>query len=147
MTPLEALQAALAGEHAAIYVYGVLGGRVSTTQAPTEAAAVMSAYTTHRARRDQLQLMVRQRGGSPVVPAVAYDLVGPAITTAQILEEAKGIESRASEVYAQTVGVTTGSDRQWAIDALADSAVRRLSFGGEPEAFPGLSYLQPVTIS
>ena len=29
MTPLEALQPTLAGEHAAVYVYGVLGGRVS----------------------------------------------------------------------------------------------------------------------
>jgi hypothetical protein len=141
MTPLEAVQAALAGEHAAIYVYGVLGGRVSVTHAPRTAAAVTAAYTTHRARRDQLQQMVRTLGGEPVAAAVAYDLDGPVDTTDQIIREARGIETRCSAVYAQTVGSTVGVQRQWAIDAHTDAAVRLLGFDGTPEAFPGLPEL------
>jgi len=141
MTPLDALQAALAGEHAAIYVYGVLGGRVSVSEAPTLAAAVTSAYTTHRARRDQLQLIVRRLGGEPVVTAVAYELEGPADTTREIAGEARGIETRCAGVYAQAVGSTVGVQRQWAIDAHTDAAVRLLGFGGEPDAFPGLAEL------
>jgi hypothetical protein len=141
MTPLQALQAALAGEHAAIYVYAVLGGRVSASPSPTTAAAVTSAYTTHRARRDQLHQMVRMLGGEPVAPAVAYDLTGPVVTTKQIAREARGIETRCAEVYAQAVSSTVGVNRQWAIDALTDAAVRVLSFGGQPEAFPGLAEL------
>ena len=141
MTPLDALQAALAGEHAAIYVYGVLGGRVSVSEAPTITAAVTSAYTTHRARRDQLQLMLRRLGGEPVAAAVAYELEGRADTTQQIAGEARGIETRCAEVYAQAVGSTVGVQRQWAIDAHTDAAVRLLGFGGEPDAFPGLAEL------
>ena len=33
MTPLQAMQRTLAGEHAAVYVYGVVGGRVSASPA------------------------------------------------------------------------------------------------------------------
>ena len=141
MTPLESLQAALAGEHASLYVYGVLGGRVSASEAPATAAAVRSAYDMHRARRDQLHTMVRELGGEPVASAVAYDLSGPAGTTAQVEREARGIESRSATVYAQAVAGTAGAQRQWAIDALTDAAVRGLSFGGEPEAYPGLTEL------
>ena len=141
MTPLEALQAALAGEHAALYVYGVLGGRISVSEAPTTAAAVRSAYDVHRARRDQLHTMVRELDAEPVAPAVAYDLSGPATTTAEIVVEARGIEERAAAVYAQAVGSTEGAQRRWAIDALTDAAVRTLGFGGVPEAFPGLPEL------
>jgi hypothetical protein len=141
VTPLEALQAALAGEHAAVHVYGVLGGRVSVSEAPRTAVAVRSAYDIHRARRDQLHTLVSELGGEPVAPAVAYELTGPADTTAQIEREARGIESRSAAVYAQAVASTVGAPRQWAITALCDAAVRTLGFGGEPEAYPGLPEL------
>jgi len=141
VTPLDSLQAALAGEHAAIHVYGVLGGRVSASSAPAAAAAIGSAYAMHRARRDQLRTMVQQLGGDPVAAEVSYELAGPADTTAQIVREALGLEERCAEVYAQAVGATAGAQRQWAIDALADAAVRALTFNGEPQAFPGLPEL------
>ena len=35
------------------------------------------------------------------------------------------------------VGSTSRWDRQWAIDALTDAAVRLLGFGGAAEDFPG----------
>lgn len=140
MTPLEGLQLALAGEHAAVYVYGVLGGRISTRESPRHAAAIGAAYATHRARRDQLHVLVRGLGGEPVVPAIAYQH-GPAESTAQILREAVGLETRCAAVYAQAVSSTVGPHRQWAIDALTDAAVRLLSFGGTAEAFPGLPEL------
>jgi hypothetical protein len=138
MTPLAALQATLAGEHAAVYVFGVLGGRISTSAAPTTAAAISSAYAMHRARRDQLVPMILARGAEPVASEVAYQLTGPAMTTRQIVREARVTESRCAEIYAQTVAGTTGDERGWAVDALTDAAVRLLGFGGAPEAFPGL---------
>ena len=52
MTPLQALQQTLAGEHAAVYVYGVLGGRVSSSEQPDLARRLSSAYAVHRGRRD-----------------------------------------------------------------------------------------------
>jgi hypothetical protein len=141
VTPLDSLQAALAGEHAAIHVYAVLGGRVSVSAAPSTAAAIGSAYAMHRARRDQLRTMVQELGGEPVAAEVSYELTGPADTTPQIVREARGIEERCAEVYAQAVGATVRAQRQWAIDALTDAAVRSLTFGGEPQAVPGLPEL------
>ena len=39
------------------------------------------------------------------------------------------------------VGSTARVNRQWALEALTDAAVRQLSFGGRPDAFPGLPEL------
>ncbi|MEV0478013.1 DUF4439 domain-containing protein, partial [Streptomyces prunicolor] len=58
---LTALQAALAAEHAAVYGYGVVGGRIREGRR-TEAKA---AYDAHRARRDALVREVRDLGGTP----------------------------------------------------------------------------------
>ena len=57
--PLTAAQAALAAEHAAVYGYGVVGGRIGEARR-TEARA---AYDAHRARRDALARTVRDLGG------------------------------------------------------------------------------------
>ena len=77
MTPLEALQQTLAGEHAAVYVYRALAGRVSGSAQPTLAARLGSAYTTHRGRRDQLTAMVRLAGGDPVAADVELRAAEP----------------------------------------------------------------------
>ena len=53
-------------EHAAVYVYGVLGARVSGSGQPALVAAAAAAYAVHRGRRDQLTAMVRAAGGEPV---------------------------------------------------------------------------------
>ena len=141
MTPVEALQAALAGEHAAVYVYGVIGGRVSLSAQPDLWADVRSAYTIHRGRRDQLIAMVRATDTEPVTAEVSYQLPVPARSPAQLKAAALELEQRCSAVYADLVASTSGANRQWAIDALDDAAVRQLGFGGEPEVFPGISEL------
>ena len=46
-----------------------------------------------------------------------------------------------SPVYAAMVGNTSRANRQWALDAMTDAAVRQLSFGGRPEPFPGVPEL------
>lgn len=141
MTPLEALQQTLAGEHAAVYVYGVLGGRVSSSQQPRLAARLSSAYVTHRARRDQLMSMVRAAGGDPVAAAVSYRLPNVSRNAAQLAAGARVTERRCADVYAACVASTSRADRRWAVDALGDSAVRELSFGGTPARFPGIEEL------
>jgi hypothetical protein len=137
VTPLEALQQALAGEHAAVYVYGVLGGRVSSSAAPVLAGRLSSAYTVHRGRRDQLTAMVRSAGGEPVAAEVSYRLPNASRTEAQLAAGALLIEQRCAAVYAVTVGSTSRDARAWAVGALTDAAVRELSFGGSPAPFPG----------
>ncbi|QNN52201.1 ferritin-like domain-containing protein [Nocardioides mesophilus] len=141
MTPIQALQQALAGEHAAIYVYGVLGGRVSSTSEPVLADALRAAYATHRARRDQLLTIIRDRGEEPVAAEPSYEVPTPARTAEQCRVAARQIEDRCAESYAVAVGNTARADRQWAIDALEDAAVRGLGFGAGPDAFPGVPEL------
>ena len=141
MTPLQALQQTLAGEHAAIYVYGVAGGRVSDSAQPALAALLAEGYTAHRGRRDQLESMVRAAGGDPVAAAVSYQLPTPCRTPAQLREAALVTEQRCAEIYASMVGSTSQAHRQWAIDTLTDAAVRALRCGGEPEPFPGVAEL------
>ncbi|MGZ4460778.1 MAG: ferritin-like domain-containing protein [Nocardioides sp.] len=141
MTPLQAIQATLVGEHAAVYVYGVVGGRVSSSADPALAAKVAQAYTTHRGRRDQLTAMVRAAGADPVAADVSYRLPNPATTVRQLEAVALHVERQCTEVYAQMVGNTSRANRQWAIEALTDAAVRQLGFGGSPQPFPGLPEL------
>jgi hypothetical protein len=141
MTPLQALQAALAGEHAAVYVYGVVGGRLSSSAYPTLAARFQSGYVAHRSRRDRLTLLVRDAGEDPVAAAVSYQLANPARTVDQLTRLAHETETRAAETYAQLAGSSSGSTRGWAVDALVDASVRLLGFGGSPSAFPGLPEL------
>lgn len=141
MTPEEALQQVLAAEHAAVHLYGVLGGRVSVSAEPDLASAIEEAYLLHRGRRDELVAMVRAEGGDPVAAEVAYELPNAARTAEQLRAAALVVEQRCSGVYADTVGSTAGAGRRWALDALEDAAVRQLTFGGEPETFPGLGEL------
>ena len=141
MTPEEALQTTLAGEHAAVYVYGVLGGRVSASAEPELAASVRAAFELHRGRRDQVIAMLRAADATPVEAEVSYEVPTPARTAAQCRRAAAEIEQRSAEVYAAAVGSTARANRQWAIDALTDAAVRGLSFGAEPTPFPGVPEL------
>lgn len=141
MTPHEALQRTLAGEHAAVHLYGVVGGRVSVSAQPALWQRVRDAYVLHRSRRDQLVSMARAAGLTPVAAEVGYELPNPARTPAQLEQVALEVEQRCAAVYADMVGSTAGANRQWALDALEDAAVRLLSFGGDPEPFPGLAEL------
>lgn len=141
MSPLQALQRTLAAEHAALYVFGVLGGRVSDSREPTLRDALTAAYTTHRARRDRLTAMVRAAGGEPVAAQLSYRLPTPCRTADQLRSAALTVERRCADVYAAAVASTAQADRRWAIDALTDCAVRQLSFGGAPEPYPGLPEL------
>jgi hypothetical protein len=141
MTPLEALQQTLAGEHAAVYVFRALAGRVSGSAQPTLAGRLAAAYTTHRGRRDQLMAMVQAAKGQPVASDLSYQLPNVSRTPAQLAAGALATERRCADVYAAMVGSTSRANRQWGIDALADSAVRQLAFGGSPESFPGVPEL------
>jgi hypothetical protein len=141
MTPLQALQQTLAGEHAAVYVYGVLGGRLSSTEHPELMSRVVAAYDAHVARRDHVTARLEAVGAEPAAAEVSYELPNPARTAAQLTAVALLTEQRCANVYAQTVGSTSRADRQWAVEALVDTAVRQLGLGGRPDEFPGVREL------
>ena len=131
---LAALQAVLAGEHAAVYGYGVAGARLRGR--PRERAT--AAYTAHRVRRDDLMALVRARGGQPVPAEATYELPGPVTTAADAVALATLLEERLAAVYADAVAELDGDLRRLAVDGLRDCAVRAARLRGGSVAFPGL---------
>lgn len=137
----DALQTTLAGEHAAVWVYGVLGGQTSRSKDPKTFAAVSAAYRIHRGRRDHLIRTVIDHGAEPVASEAGYELPSDVSTSALVTAAALVTEQRCAATYADLVARTTGTLRGWAISALTDAAVRQLRFRGSPETFPGAGEL------
>ncbi|RLU96610.1 hypothetical protein CTZ27_16430 [Streptomyces griseocarneus] len=132
---LDAAQAALAAEHAAVYGYGVVGAHIDASRA----GLAREAYDAHRARRDAMSRAVRDLGGTPEAAAAAYALpfpVGDAASAARLGAE---LESRVAAVHADLVGASSGTLRRDAADALRDAAVRAVRWRGGSVAFPGLA--------
>jgi hypothetical protein len=138
---LGALQTTLAGEHAAVWVYGVLGGQASPSADPRLYDDVDAAYRTHRGRRDQLIRTITDHGGEAVASETAYQLPNDASTPARMAACARVTERGCAATYADLVARTTDAQRGWAIRALTDAAVRQLRFRGSPETFPGAGEL------
>ena len=138
MTPAEALQKALRGEHAALYLYGVLGAQASQSRQPELFARLEEGYDAHRAARDELTELVNAKGLDPAPAEVSYELPGPTDTATQIEGVARTIETRLTATYGELVASTSGADRRWAIRALDASALRELALGAPARHFPGL---------
>lgn len=137
MSYLNALQKALAAEHAAVYVLGYLGAQTSQSAQPRFFSALGEAYTTHRARRDQLASRVRDAGGEPVAADATYELPDLSGDASGLEARALGLERSCAATYSFLVASSPSGDRRFAVGLLIDAAVRALGFGGEPERLPG----------
>jgi Domain of unknown function (DUF4439) len=137
--PTDALAAALAAEHAAIFGYGVVGARLD---AATQVAA-RDAETAHRNRRDALLLMLTAASARPPAAAPAYALPFPVPDRDSAVKLAIALEEGTARAWRQAVGATSGDERKLALDALTDCAVRatrwKTAAGLSPTivAFPG----------
>ena len=136
-TEVDALQTTLAAEHAAVYVYGLLGSRTSQAAEEPLYLALRAAYEAHRDRRDTLIGEIAALGVSPAPAAPAYTPPAGLDTTDGRYLAALALEQACTSTYAALVGATAGSRRLEAIALLNDAAVRELSFRGTPEIFPG----------
>jgi rubrerythrin len=134
---MDALQTALAAEHAALYVYGALGARTSQSATPALFGEVADAYETHRAWRDRLTRRLSDDGAQPTPAAATYELPDTPPTPRGVRRAAADVERASAETYAYVVANTSGADRRWAVDALTRAAVREVAFGAGPDAFPG----------
>ena len=77
---IQAMQEALADEHAAVYLFGLLGARVSEREQPALFDLLSASFADHRRNRDDLSQMIAAAGDTPVASAVAYDPPGPVDT-------------------------------------------------------------------
>ncbi|WP_371626215.1 ferritin-like domain-containing protein [Streptomyces sp. NBC_01116] len=132
---LTAFQAALAAEHAAVYGYGALGGRVGGKRG----AEARAAHDGHRARRDALARSVRDLGGRPVASDAAYALPFAVADSPSAVRLAAVLEDRIAGAYADLVRATEGPRRAEAAGALREAAVRSARWRGGNVAFPGLA--------
>lgn len=138
MTDVEALQRTLAAEHAAVFVFGALGGRASSLSAPQLQNDVTSAYDVHLARRDRLRAMITAAGADPIASDPAYRLPSPLNTAQQIAAEALRVQSACVTTYAALVAAGDRGERRWALDAMTQTALTEADFGGRPQPLPGL---------
>jgi hypothetical protein len=134
-TAVPVLQSALAGEHAAIYGYGVVGAHLRGAAR----ARARAAYDEHRNRRDQLQQLLVERRATPVAASAAYRLPRPVTTAADATSLATELEERLAAVWVDAVADLRDELRELAAQVLQDVAVRAAEWRGGSVPFPGLS--------
>ena len=132
---LKAVQAALGAEHAAVYGYGVVGGKIGEARL----REAREAYDAHRARRDTLTRTVRDLGGKPAVAAAGYALPFQVVDSDSAVRLAAELEERVAGVYSDLVRAAEGERRATAAEALREAAVRAVRWRGTSVAFPGLA--------
>jgi hypothetical protein len=139
MTEQEALGAALAGEHAAIYGYGVVGAHLTgglLTQG-------RQAEAVHRNRRDTLLEALSAAGATPPAADPVYALPFPVTDQASAVRLAGQIEERTGALWRAVLPAGSADQRRTALDALTDAALRaarwRRAAGQQPGtvALPG----------
>ncbi len=136
-TGIGSLQDTLAGEHAAVYVFGVLGAQTSESTQPQLWSDLDAAYEWHRAARDELVARITAANETPVAASASYRLPNAARNADQVTRAALVTERRVTDTYGTLIAETAGGLRRWAIRSLDESAVRQLRFRGRPEIFPG----------
>lgn len=141
-TQVEALQDALAAEHAAIHLLGAFGGALSAAEDTGLHLLLVARHRRHRERREFLTVTLRGLGEGPVAAAAAYDLPDDLGEPAAIREHGTRAEELCAQTYATLVAASTAAQRTWAVEALAESATALLAWGSAPSPFPGAPELQ-----
>jgi hypothetical protein len=117
----EQLAAALSAEEAAIYAYGLVG--VDLTAAG-EVAEARTAEAAHRVRRDSLVSRLQELSASTAPHPAGFELPFPVTDRASALKLAVHVEDGAAAVWRAVLPVSRDSDRDDALSALTDCAVR-----------------------
>ncbi|MGH3865174.1 MAG: ferritin-like domain-containing protein [Pseudonocardiaceae bacterium] len=125
--PVNALQGALAAEHAAIWAYGVVAAFVSGALE----AQLDEAVSAHQARRDATERVLIDAGAPPMPPEPGYLTPEPVTDAASALRLAITAETDAAAAWRSVVEHSpiqhSPADpglRGAALDALTEAAVR-----------------------
>lgn len=129
-----ALTRMLAGEHAAVYAYGVVTARVSDRLRERATAG----WQAHVLRRDALKETLLRADVTPPVAAAAYDLGTMTSGSAGAVALATRVEAAVAEVAVSAVHLTHAQHRTAAATAVVDAARRQASWTRGPVALPGL---------
>ncbi len=137
----EALDAALAAEHAAVWGYGVVGAALAADEREPAAAG----ESAHRDARDGLVALLAERGADPADAEGAYELPFPVLSAADAAALAVTLEDGVAAAYVRVLGeAAEPATRELAVSALATTEVRAVAWraraGRKPvtNPFPGL---------
>lgn len=131
-TSVDVLNEAIAAEHEAVFAYPVIAAQI----APLSNLA-LAEWKVHQVRRDYLIALVEKQNRPITLPAPAYS-VGELNSRAAGEELARKLEELCQSRYAQLILGNEATEK--AIDWLIASAVTSMIFGGEPQAFPGVTF-------
>jgi hypothetical protein len=130
-----AVSALLAGEHAAVFAYGLITARAQ----PAQEALAQRLWAAHRARRDDLTRRLVAAGQTPVAAEPAYDVGRPPAAPAQLTALAARVEDSLAAVALRAVTGTVGTVRLEAAADLVLAARRTVAWRGTAVALPGSS--------
>ena len=137
----EALDAALAAEHAAVWGYGVVGTTLPEQGRPLATAA----ENAHRDARDRLVALLSEQGADPVGPEGAYEVPFPVLSEADAAALAVTLEDGVAAAWVRVLAAAAGpGTRELAVGALGSTELRAVDWraraGTSPVTtpFPGL---------
>lgn len=134
LTPVPALQGALAAEHAAIYGYGVAGARLAGSAQQT----ALRYWNGHQKSRDALVAMISRFGVAPVAAQAAYQLPFPVRDVSSARELAALLEEGVTRAYLGLVGVSDATICGFGARQMQAPAERAAYWRGGTTAFPGM---------
>ncbi|MFD2079877.1 protein of unknown function [Actinopolymorpha cephalotaxi] len=130
------LQEALAGVHAAIWGYQVLTPQLGSD----DRSRGESSIELYRGLRERLRTLLRSREATPVAADPGYRLPFQVTGDRSARRLAAYLEDGCAGVFADLVSAATSSSvRIMGADLLVDCARRRLEWGADPVAFPGVA--------
>ncbi|MGH3991021.1 MAG: ferritin-like domain-containing protein [Pseudonocardiaceae bacterium] len=136
--PVDALQSALAAEHAAVWAYGLVGAFL----ADPLAEQLAETAAAHRARRDATERMLLDAGTQPVPAEPGYLIPRPVTDAASALRLAITVETDAAAGWRSVIERSPAEPglRRAALDALTGAAVQaarwRAAAHSEPLTVP-----------
>ena len=135
VTAVQALQAALAAEDAAVFGYGVAGAHLSGSRK----SAAEQDWTGHNEARDTLTTMISALGAAPVAAQAFYRLPFSVHDAASAAKLAADLEDGVTRAYLGLVAVSDRQLRTFGALAMQATAERAAFWRGTTEPFPGLS--------
>ncbi|MBB5894215.1 ferritin-like domain-containing protein [Kutzneria kofuensis] len=135
---VDALQRALAAEHAAIWAYGLAGAFLPAASDP----ALTKGSEAHTVRRDAVIATVKKLGATPRSAEPGYSTPQPLTNQSSAFVLLVAAETDVVSAWRSVLEYTSESQiRKTALDALTDGAVRAMSWrqaGGQTPATPAL---------
>ena len=131
---VQAMQAALAAENAAIFGYAVAGAHLSGTRK----TAAEQDWTGHNKARDTLTTMISALGATPAAAQAYYRLPFAVHNATTATALAAYLEDGVTRAYLGLVAVSGQKWRTFGALAMQTSAQRAAFWRGTTQAFPGL---------